>query len=586
MEKVKLLSKLFRSILRSRLFIIGITLFSYVVVALSGGTPSAMVHLFYVPIIISSRKGNLSFTVLICVLSGLLTGPLMLFYKDTIEMSIGINWVVRLFAFLTVGSITTILFKKSSDALAINNMIIHTIPSAICVVELDGTIVYCNSKCNQFSDSDVVFNKNSKVLDVFKQIISETDNYQLKLDELENVINRTSEKTELKMQVQINGKHATITIKSMYSIYNEKDVVFLFMNDIKQKVEFETQLNIMKSIDSLTSLKNRQYFEEQLKKLYEDKDQSSGLVICDIDGTKYINDSFGFQSGNELIIRVATILKKRFKSFGTVCRLDGDEFGVVIKDTTNLNLEQIIRDVKKEVNNIKFGSNVMSLSCGYRLLDYVKSYEDLLSQIENSVIIEKNSTRNSLRTGAVETIMNTLFEKDQYSEKHSEDVSIMSSRIAELLNLSLNDVNEITNAALLHDIGKIIVPIDILTKKGRLTDTEYAKMKEHTLIGYRLLQNMRNLNDIPKIVLSHHERFDGKGYPNGITGLDIPLGSRIISVADSYNAMTTSRPYRNALEVKDALNELKKGSKTQFDPEIVEFFIDNFNTITDGLGSS
>ncbi|AKI98260.1 metal-dependent phosphohydrolase [Kosmotoga pacifica] len=160
-----------------------------------------------------------------------------------------------------------------------------------------------------------------------------------------------------------------------------------------------------------------------------------------------------------------------------------------------------------------------------------------------------------------------------YTKGHSERVAKLSSILAKQLGLQRDEVTEIYWAALLHDMGKILVPADILNKTGKLTREEFEIVKMHPIWGADVLGNIRELKNIALYVRHHHERFDGKGYPDGLAEKDIPLASRIIAVVDSYDSMIYDRPYRKALKKEDALEEIKRCSGTQFDPEVAKAFL-------------
>jgi len=176
------------------------------------------------------------------------------------------------------------------------------------------------------------------------------------------------------------------------------------------------------------------------------------------------------------------------------------------------------------------------------------------------------------------TILTKLIEmKDSYTEGHSEQVSLWSEIISRKLGLSQKEQEEIKLAAKLHDIGKIGIPDRILKKPAKLSEEEYAEVRKHSSLGADLFSNIDSLKKISKIIKHHHEWYNGKGYPDGLRGEEIPVGSRIINVADAYQAMTSNRPYRKAFSKEKAIDELKRCAGTQFDPEIVRIFIEILN---------
>jgi putative nucleotidyltransferase with HDIG domain len=186
-----------------------------------------------------------------------------------------------------------------------------------------------------------------------------------------------------------------------------------------------------------------------------------------------------------------------------------------------------------------------------------------------------------MRSNAIETILSTLYEKDKYSEFHSRQVSKISEQLAIAHKLDDQLIKDIKTAGLLHDIGKIIIPSDILTKVGKLTVKEREVINTHSEIGFRILNSSAHLREISKIVLNHHECWDGTGYPRNIMKNDIPIEARIISIADAFDAMTSERLYRKTLSFEQAKSEIVNSKGLQFDPDLVDTFVLNFDTIID-----
>lgn len=181
---------------------------------------------------------------------------------------------------------------------------------------------------------------------------------------------------------------------------------------------------------------------------------------------------------------------------------------------------------------------------------------------------------DSHRSEFIKSILKSLHEKNPYVEEHSQRVSIICEEIGKKLGLRLHEINLLRLISQLHDIGKITIDEAILNKPGKLTDEEWSIIKRHPEIGYRIISTSPEYQEIAYDILSHHERYDGKGYPQGLKGDEIPLRARIVAIADAYDAMTSNRPYRKALTKDEAIHEIMKASGTQFDPALVEIFLD------------
>jgi putative nucleotidyltransferase with HDIG domain len=223
----------------------------------------------------------------------------------------------------------------------------------------------------------------------------------------------------------------------------------------------------------------------------------------------------------------------------------------------------------------------------YIIFEYYKSYSYIIltsfllfKLIRNSYSRVENSNRK-FQQDIVQSFITALEFHDKYTKGHSEAVASYSTEIGKALGLKGHELDDLYWAATMHDIGKIIVPIKILNKEEKLTDTEYKIIKGHSKIGYEIVSKNDSLKKVSKYILHHHERWDGMGYPEGLKADQIPLLSQIISVADSWHAMTSKRSYKNQLTCEEAIEELIKNKGTQFAPKIVNTFIDVYNSRKD-----
>ena len=180
----------------------------------------------------------------------------------------------------------------------------------------------------------------------------------------------------------------------------------------------------------------------------------------------------------------------------------------------------------------------------------------------------------SMRGETITAIINTLHEKNKREEQHSHRVSELCRSMGEAIGLPEHEVKELTSVGLLHDIGEIAIDENVLNKLGKLTDDEWKEIKRHPEIGYRILKAVNDMSDMANYVLYHHERWDGKGYPKNLKGEEIPFVSRIITITDAYDAMTSERSYRSALPDEVVIKELRTNAGIQFDPELVGIFIE------------
>ncbi|QWC00572.1 diguanylate cyclase [Mycoplasmatota bacterium] len=350
--------------------------------------------------------------------------------------------------------------------------------------------------------------------------------------------------------------------------------VGIFAYDVTKKKQYERNLEYLNYHDALTEVFNRRYYNEKLLKYERLENYPLCIILADVDSLKTVNDAFGHEKGDELLVEAANILKNIVQDRGFVSRIGGDEFVAVLKNTNTQMAENIISDITKQLEMKSVAGVKLSMSIGYDIIDVDNPFEEAFKTAEDNMYKNKLFDQSGTNNETINTIMKSLYEKNPREESHSQRVSKYCIMVGEALNLSKDKVNSLRVAGMLHDIGKIAIADSILDKPGKLTDHEYERIKKHPEIGYRILSASSQYIDVAKDILYHHEHYDGKGYPRGLVGEDIPLNSRIISVVDAYDAMTLSRPYRSSFTKEEALKELERCSGTQFDPTVAKVFVE------------
>lgn len=370
----------------------------------------------------------------------------------------------------------------------------------------------------------------------------------------------------------------------------------------KQEEQKKT-LHQLSITDELTGLYNQRYFhlilEEYLEKARKNNG-SLGLIMMDIDDFKMINDIHGHDYGDSVLKSAGKLLKDLTEEGQFMCRCGGDEFAVIIPNADIASIEKTAERLKKGFDELgpsyfpKEGHEKVSLSMGLSEYPHFSSSKDeLFTQADTALYHAKNLGKNKINfyqdimkqlrkgissdhqqlIGAFRALLSTISAKDKYTLGHSERVSAYAVKIGEALGLSPGEICTLQYAGLLHDIGKIEIPKSILNKAGQLTDEEFAVIKKHPVFSENILEPLKELGQLLLYVRHHHERFDGKGYPDGLAGKEINLGARILCVADSFDAMLSERPYSLRKTMEQAINELKRCSGSQFDPEIVRAFL-------------
>lgn len=380
-----------------------------------------------------------------------------------------------------------------------------------------------------------------------------------------------------------DGRHINWDFNSSYigSLSDGRSVAMTVATDITERLEKEKKINYLSYHDQLTGLYNRRFFEEQIKFLDNPRNFPLSIIMGDVNGLKLVNDVFGHLAGDKLLKTIGDIISKSIRKSDVAARWGGDEFTILLPNSKISDSNKIINRIKKKIKETYFEYGNLSISLG---TDTKNSEEEDINKIFNSA--EKLMYQNKLietdnvRSETINTIMNILFEKSIEVKEHSMRVSKLAVLIAKKLNLSKKNISDIEKMVMIHDIGNITIDLNILNKPGKLTLEERKIIEQHPLSGSKILNSSREYTRLSSGVLHHHERIDGKGYPNGIPGDQIPIESKIIAVADAFDAMTAIRPYRpNPLSFDEAIIQLKENSGTQFDKTVVDVFINEIINI-------
>jgi diguanylate cyclase (GGDEF)-like protein/PAS domain S-box-containing protein len=351
---------------------------------------------------------------------------------------------------------------------------------------------------------------------------------------------------------------------------------FVTYSDITVRKQAEEQLKYYSMHDSLTGLYNRTYFEEEMIRSKDQRYAPVGIIMCDVDGLKIVNDTLGHSTGDNILIVVADVIKHTLLNGQVFARVGGDEFAVLAPNSDYAAMEKVCHDISLAVDKYnQINSNLpISISLGFSVsTDHDGSLEDTLKQADNNMYREKLLRSKSARSAIVQTLMKALEARDFITEGHAERLLRLVSGVAGAIGLSEHNITELSLLAQFHDIGKVGIPDRILFKPGPLTPEEVAEMRRHCEIGHRIAQSAPDLVLISDWILKHHEWWNGQGYPFGLKEDEIPLECRILAIADAYDAMVSYRPYRQAMTHEQALTELNRCAGTQFDPQLVEVYV-------------
>jgi diguanylate cyclase (GGDEF)-like protein len=307
-----------------------------------------------------------------------------------------------------------------------------------------------------------------------------------------------------------------------------------------------------------------------------DQEQDGGILLTDINGLRIFNEAFSYKSGDSILERYADILRTLFPH-DFIARIGGDEFAVVFKGIDVDALYTNMRILRKRMTNVSFEGVPIDISIGFSMTkDSRGEINEATSIAEKRLNKDKLLQSNSSSNALITSLQTTLFERSDETEQHAERMRDMCEKMGRHLKFSDAQINDLKLLALLHDIGKIGIDDAILKKPGRLTSEEMEEMKQHPVIGYRIASTIPQLEAISYDILTHHEWYNGEGYPKKLKANNIPLHARILSIVDAFDAMTNDRIYRKKISKKEAIEELVRFKGIQFDPDLVDAFMEEF----------
>lgn len=385
----------------------------------------------------------------------------------------------------------------------------------------------------------------------------------------------------------------SIKLIGSYAVKNSK---------IYEKVYFEA------CIDELTGVLNRRYFYDILQDEYEKtKDISLTLIILNVDDFKLYKQLYGNKDGDNALLKVARIIRESVGDKGHVARYSEKEFAILLPSSDVLSAKDMADAIRKQILDMNkhesdFKLITLSVSGGISYIPYCASdINQLIDHARLAVQMVKNNGKNAIMvyTGSEQLSergdnkLNNIYEnkyseyepainaltaaintKEHFAYNHSRNVAYYAAELASAYGMNEECVEIVREAALLHDIGKIGIPEQILNKPGKLTEEEYQIVKGHVENSIGIIRHFPSLDYVIPAIIGHHERYDGNGYPKRIAKEDIPISARILCIADSFDAMVSSRPYKKPYSINDTLRILKEQAGLQFDPKLVKIFIE------------
>ena len=460
-------------------------------------------------------------------------------------------------------------------------LILDSTAGAIYGLDNDGNCTFCNASCIEmlgYNHQRELIGKNMH----YQIHHSKRDKTLMPINECRIII-AIKEGTRFTAKDEVFWRKDGTCFDVEYSVYPQlKDgeiigAVVSFM-DITESKKAQEQIEYLSFHDPVTGLYNRMFFDNALKRIDNEKNLPISIIYGDVNGLKLINDIYGHAKGDELLKKITKVLTNAFRDGDIVARLGGDEFAILLPNTKSKDAKLIIQRIKNEFSAEDIGGISGSISLASDTKTNIEQeITTTLNNAEADMYKVKSLENRKVNSKMFEDIMSSLYEKGQREKLHSMNVARISEEIAINMNLSETEVKGLKTAGFYHDIGKVILDKNILNKVGKLNREEMEEMERHPLIGYRILSLFDETVNIAETILTHHERWDGTGYPKGLTGEEIPLFARIISVAEGYDAMTNKVGGKGVTH-EEAIDEIKSQSGIKFDPLVVNNFLEIINT--------
>ena len=355
-----------------------------------------------------------------------------------------------------------------------------------------------------------------------------------------------------------------------------QDLVVFIVRDVSERKEFEQKLRRASFHDQLTGLYNRFFFEFEMERLKKEGRGPLGILVCDVDGLKLVNDTLGHAAGDDLLRSVAWVLRRSLREQDLLFRIGGDEFVAFLPEME----ESGVSGVQQRIDHVVQEHNERTLalplfiSCGWSWRhESPLPLETMFREADDAMYSLKSRQRNQTRQGMLQMFEKTLRISEPIAAEHMEEVALKLQRLGAALGMEETEFERLRRLGRYHDLGKVAIPMEILNKRELLSPSEWKEIRKHAEIGGRIAQQMPDLMDLAEAIRHHHECWDGSGYPDGLAGADIPLLSRMIAIVDAFDAMQRPRSYREGKRKEEAIEELRSLAGTQFDPELVELFL-------------
>lgn len=443
-----------------------------------------------------------------------------------------------------------------------------SVSDAICTFNSNQTLQLANPTAQQWFSFQSV--SHARFADV---IIYDAQKNRIYFEDLMNIA--TNQKPQFEGYIQIKKKWVDVLMTASLLMFQEEVFgVVLVIKDISVIKDEQRRIEYLSDHDALTGCMNRRAFEKAKLEVSEDRYLPLAVVVADVNGLKMTNDAFGHHKGDQLLITAAQFLDQWTEHPHPVYRIGGDEFVLFWPNTSLFMAQEKLQQMKQACKQVELSTGALSISLGLSVKGQsTMDIDTVFRQAEDDMYQQKIYESSATKGNLIQTILDTLNQKNPEEFEHSERVASLAEEVAKQMGLSVFQINEVKSASFLHDIGKIGIEDDLLNRKGNLSESELIEVRRHTEIGYRILSAHPQLKEVAEAVYSHHERYDGKGYPRKLSKEDIPLAARIIAVVDAFDSMTRRTHNNRMMSLEEAVNELYHYQGTQFDPKVVNALV-------------
>jgi len=408
---------------------------------------------------------------------------------------------------------------------------------------------------------------------IFEKLVP-IEQHEIAKNNIKKILN-SSEFEFITKNYKPNGELYYLKLKeTKIKLPNKGEGILSMQLDITDLKEKEKKLQYLSYHDELTGVYNRHFFEEELKRLDTERQLPLSLILADANGLKLINDTYGHSTGDQFLIKITEVMNSVIRSEDILARLGGDEFAIILPQTSKEEADKVTNRIIETCHQTYIEDINLSIGLGTAVkTDPDQDIYNVFNKADSRMYQDKLTKGRSAKNKLVQNLLDALGSKSKESKEHAVRMTGLAFKLGEELKLNNEDLNSLNLLAVLHDIGKVTISEDILQKSEELTPQEWEKIKKHPEKGYSITKASDEFSNIAKYILYHHERWDGGGYPEGLSGEEIPILSRIIAIIDAYDVMTHDRHYRKAVNNKEALAEIKRCAGSQFDPYLAEKFI-------------